>query len=251
MLLKKFKFLLSVLYPHSLLISSHTSLLYNYNSEERFRYLLQHPNWCSQWAIETALHYTKSMLGKVCVCVKHSELKQSSRATVNLFWLLQHTVNAAFHSSGCRKAQSHSPCSGFYCAVIACENQCCVTTVAAEPSQKSLSRRFLRLRWSLAVENLDMLEWVAMVRAGIWISEDWEWTEIPSMVMVTQGKSLGKENLSVASRVAVLDLEGLCSDFISICIPDVLAVEGQLHGTCSGSEGRVYLHPFETGNKHF
>lgn len=71
------------------------------------------------------------------------------------------------------------------------------------------------------------------------------------MVVVTHGKSLGKGNQSVASKVAILELEGLCSDFISIYIPDVLATEGQFHGTCSGSEGRVYLHPFETDNKHF
>ncbi|XP_072783904.1 LOW QUALITY PROTEIN: coiled-coil domain-containing protein 42-like [Taeniopygia guttata] len=54
------------------------------------------------------------------------------------------------------------------------------------------------------------------------------------MVVVTHGKSLGKENQSVASKVAILELEGLCSDFISIYIPDVLAMEGQFHGTCSG-----------------
>lgn len=71
------------------------------------------------------------------------------------------------------------------------------------------------------------------------------------MVVVIHGKSLGKGNQSVASKMAILDLEGLCSNFISFYFPDVLAAEGQLHGTCSGSEGCVYLHPFETGNKHF
>ncbi|XP_041342263.1 coiled-coil domain-containing protein 42-like [Pyrgilauda ruficollis] len=45
------------------------------------------------------------------------------------------------------------------------------------------------------------------------------------MVVVTYGKSLGKENQSVASKVAVLDLKGLCSNFISIYVPDVLTVE--------------------------
>nr|XP_031360495.1 coiled-coil domain-containing protein 42 [Lonchura striata domestica] len=41
------------------------------------------------------------------------------------------------------------------------------------------------------------------------------------MVVVTHGKSLGKGNQSVASKVAILELEGLCSAFISIYIPDV------------------------------
>ncbi|CAN8208023.1 unnamed protein product [Coccothraustes coccothraustes] len=47
------------------------------------------------------------------------------------------------------------------------------------------------------------------------------------MVVVTHGKSLGKGNQSVASRVTVLDLKGLCSDFVSIYIPDVLADHSQ------------------------
>lgn len=71
------------------------------------------------------------------------------------------------------------------------------------------------------------------------------------MVGVTHGKSLGKGNQSVARKMVILDLEGLCSNFISIYVSDVLAVKGQLRGTCSGGEGCVSLHAFESDNKHF
>lgn len=49
----------------------------------------------------------------------------------------------------------------------------------------------------------------------------------------------GKGNQPVASEMATLDLEGLCSNFNYIYLPDVLTVEGWLHGTCSGSDGHV------------
>lgn len=39
------------------------------------------------------------------------------------------------------------------------------------------------------------------------------------MVVVTHRKSLGKGNQSVPSKVSILDLEGLCFNFISIYVP--------------------------------
>lgn len=53
-------------------------------------------------------------------------------------------------------------------------------------------------------------------------------------------QTVEKGNQSVASEIATLDLEGLCSNFNCIYLPDVLTVEGWFHGTCSGSDGHVY-----------
>lgn len=142
-----------------------------------------------------ALYYTKSMLGKVCV--REIVWTSAKKATVSLW-----TVNAAFHPTACRKTQPPSPCTGFHCAAFAYQYQFCAATAAAQPSQRNLSGR------AMSLGSAEFRDVGVGGHGQRRISEGWEQTEIPNIVVVTHGKSLGKGKQSAAiypgSREALL-----------------------------------------------